>query len=238
MAVWKKTKGGSETSPSSGFNKKRKFDNNNSKDSEQSANSKKRALKHARQSHRPYFESVLAAKELWNKLRVKTNTPEDNKSIMVELMNLLTGKFQRVAMQHDASRVVQAAIQFGDKDQRGVIVKELCESGNMIQLAQVQYAHFVILKLIKYCYRDAEKAKLIVKVRTHYDFGLFSRRAKLLITFSATLNFVTGLERTFLKTCGSRSRCKSRRTSLLYVSTQTNNSAEIRTLRSSLYALQ
>mmetsp|Transcript_35671 Transcript_35671/g.42601 ORF Transcript_35671/g.42601 Transcript_35671/m.42601 type:complete len:624 (+) Transcript_35671:60-1931(+) len=163
MAAWK-TKGGSEASPSSGFNKKRKFDNSNKKDSStESANSKKRALKHARQSRRPYFESVLQAKELWNKLRVKTNTPEDNKLIMKELMSLLTGKFQRVAMQHDASRVVQAAIQFGDDDQRSIIVNELCESGSMVELAKVQYAHFVILKLIKYCYKDATKIKLIVK---------------------------------------------------------------------------
>jgi len=170
MAAWK-TKGGSDASPSSKSSNKRKFNNNGNKDStEESANSKKRALKHARQSRRPYFESVLSAKELWNKLRVKTNTPQDNKSIMVDLMSLLTGKFHRVAMQHDASRVVQAAIQFGDDDQRSVIVKELCESGNMVELAKVQYAHFVILKLIKYCYKDSMKIKLIVKaLKGHFS---------------------------------------------------------------------
>jgi len=168
-----KTKGGgNKKSPSPGWTKKRKSDAIIS-EGEQSANSKKRALKHARQSRRPYFESVLKAKELWNKLRLKTNSSEMNKELMTELMSLLTGKFHRVAMQHDASRVVQAAIQFGDKDQRLIIVKELCESGNMVELAKVQYAHFVILKLIKYCYKDTENVKIIVKALT----GHFSKLA-------------------------------------------------------------
>jgi len=95
---------------------------------------------------------------------------------MEELMDLLSGKFYEVAMQHDASRVVQSAIQFGTIEQRRLIVKEICEhdekkdTGNkkkitnsLLELAKLQYAHFVLLKMIKYCYKDSESVSIIVK---------------------------------------------------------------------------
>lgn len=141
--------------------KKRKFD---SKKTEEAPSNSKRALKQARQSHRPHAEAVVAAKELWNKLRVKTNTDDQNAKMMKELMELLQGKFNRVALQHDASRVVQAAIQFGNQKQRKIVIKELCEGGNLIELAKSQYAHFVVLKMIKYSVKDEDSMRLIVKV--------------------------------------------------------------------------
>lgn len=144
--------------------KKRKFSSSNNKKADEVSNSK-RALKQARQSHRPHAETVVAAKELWNKLRVKTNTAEQNAEMMGKLMELLTGKFNQVALQHDASRVVQAAIQFAHEKQRSTIIKELCDGGNIVELSKSQYAHFVVLKMIKYCGKDDELIRLIVKVR-------------------------------------------------------------------------
>mmetsp|Transcript_11778 Transcript_11778/g.22042 ORF Transcript_11778/g.22042 Transcript_11778/m.22042 type:complete len:598 (+) Transcript_11778:112-1905(+) len=141
--------------------KKRKF--NSKKKAEEVSNSK-RALKQARQSHRPHAETVVAAKELWNKLRVKTNTAEQNTEMMDKLMDLLTGKFNQVALQHDASRVVQAAIQFATENQRRTIIGELCDGGNIVELSKSQYAHFVVLKMIKYCAKDDDLICLIVKV--------------------------------------------------------------------------
>lgn len=123
----------------------------------------KRALKQQRQSHRPHAECVVAAKELWNKLRLKTNTKQHTAEMMKEMMNLMEGKFSKVALQHDASRVVQAALQFGDENQRKTVVKELCDGGNIFELAKSQYAHFVILKMIKYCSKYDDTVSMIVK---------------------------------------------------------------------------
>jgi pumilio family protein 6 len=150
-----------------GFDKKRKFDG---KKGDDTPSNSKRALKASRQSHRPHSESVVAAKELWNKLRVKTNTKEQNAKMMTDLMGLLQGKFNRVALQHDASRVVQAAIMFGNKEQRMIVIKELCDGGNMIELAKSQYAHFVVLKMIKCSIKDDESIRMIVKVSTQIRF--------------------------------------------------------------------
>ncbi len=157
-------------SKQSTYNKpKRKF--NADEETTATPSNKKRALKQARQAHRPHSDVVVSAKELWNKLRVKTNTPQDIASMMEELMSLLRGKFNRVALQHDASRVVQAAIQFGNKDQRVEIMKELCDAGNIVELAKSQYSHFVILKMIKYC-KDEKSMNMLVKVSIlYYYFG-------------------------------------------------------------------
>lgn len=66
-------------------------------------------------------------------------------------------------MQHDASRVVQAAVQFGTTAQRTIMLYELANS--VVELSKLQYAHFVVLKLITYCSRQPENQQVIVKVR-------------------------------------------------------------------------
>mmetsp|Transcript_19481 Transcript_19481/g.56043 ORF Transcript_19481/g.56043 Transcript_19481/m.56043 type:complete len:634 (-) Transcript_19481:45-1946(-) len=175
-----KKKFGSEGDKSAGG--KRKFDGGNNAsaaggggDSEQSASNKKRALKHERQSHRRHADAVVVSKEIWNKLRLKTNTKKETQDMTDELMELLRGKFAQVAMQHDASRVVQAVLQYGTPQQRLEVVKELANSdvagsgkkgsstNSLAELCKVQYAHFAVLKIIKYCYKDKECVKIAVK---------------------------------------------------------------------------
>ena len=156
--------------------KKRKFQNKTaSADDNLSPANKKRALKHERQSHRKHASSVQPAKEVWNQLRVKTNDKETNIKLCAELHELLKGKCLEVAMQHDASRCVQGVLQYGNEQQRLEVVKELCRADvkkdddtknnvNLAELCKIQYAHFVVLKMIKYGGRDEECIKLIVKV--------------------------------------------------------------------------
>lgn len=145
--------------------KKVKFNNNDKDEKQQSSSQQKRAIKHERQSHRKHADAVTRSKEIWNKLRLKTNTPQQTQELMEELMELLREKVNQVALQHDASRVVQAAVQFGSPEQRKEIVMELCGTGNLAELSKVQYAHFCVLKMIKYCHRDEECVRAIVKVR-------------------------------------------------------------------------
>ena len=143
-------------------NKKQK----NETESELSASALKRQVRKERQGTRRHAESVTEAKNLWNKLRMKTNTKEDTKKLMKEVMELIRGKVREIALQHDASRVVQAAIQFGSEEQRKEILGEICQTeGSLAEMAKIQYAHFCCLKFIKYCNRDDASIKMIVKVR-------------------------------------------------------------------------
>jgi len=152
--------------------KKRKFNAKDNNPDDTPAN-KKRALKHERQSHRKHAGTVRSSKEIWNELRIKTNDKATNTKLCLELHGLLRGKCMEVAMQHDASRCVQGVLQFGTADQRREVCVELCEVGtvnektnqtvNLADLCKIQYAHFVVLKMIKYCARDELCTKLIVK---------------------------------------------------------------------------
>ena len=181
-----KKKFGSDGDKSSGG--KRKFDGGNNASAagdggggDQSASNKKRALKHERQSHRRHADAVVASKEIWNKLRLKTNTKKETREMTDELMELLRGKFAQVAMQHDASRVVQAVLQYGTPQQRLDVVKELADAdvagsgkkasstNSLAELCKIQYAHFAVLKIIKYCYKEKECVKIVVKVSAHVD---------------------------------------------------------------------
>lgn len=152
--VFKKQKNASRSTPSATT-------------SELSSSAQKRQVKKERQSHRRHADTVAEAKILWNKLRLKSNTPEETKELMDQVMTLIRGKVAEIALQHDASRVVQAAIQFGTDADRREILNELCASkeGSLTELAKLQYAHFCCLKFIKYCSRDDQCVKKIVQVR-------------------------------------------------------------------------
>jgi hypothetical protein len=131
-----------------------------------SSSAQKREVRKERQSHRRHADTVSDAKVLWNKLRLKTNTTEETKELMERVMTLVRGKVNEISLQHDASRVVQAAVQFGSAEQRKEILLEICEEpGALIELSKIRYAHFLSLKLIKCCARDNSCVKLIVKVR-------------------------------------------------------------------------
>ena len=93
---------------------------------------KKRALKLSRQATRPHADIVLSAKDIWNTLRMHDNQPQQVASLMTKLMNLLGGKFAQVASKHDASRVIQAALQFADTSQRTYIIQELCAPADIV----------------------------------------------------------------------------------------------------------
>ena len=128
------------------------------------ASSSKRELKHDRQSQRRHADVVGEAKILWNKLRLKTNTAKERRALLDELVPLIQGKANEIALQHDAARVVQAVIQFGTEKERRAILEELCaQPGGFVELCRSQYAHFTALKIIKYCHNDQVCVKMIVK---------------------------------------------------------------------------
>lgn len=49
--------------------------------------------------------------------------PEECEKLEQELLKLIRGKVLNIAMKHDASRVVQTAIQFGSETVRTMVLK-------------------------------------------------------------------------------------------------------------------
>ena len=173
MAQEKKPK---KSSAASSNPKKRKADSSYSSntakgdDANASSSANKRALRQERQSHRKHADVVAEAKLLWNKLRLKSNSKEQVRELATQLATLIQGKAPEIVLQHDASRVVQAVLQFGTNEERLAVLQELSSgqassSSSLSELAKNQYAHFMVLKSIKYGVHSPECIKIIVKVR-------------------------------------------------------------------------
>ncbi|CBJ28598.1 conserved unknown protein [Ectocarpus siliculosus] len=121
---------------------------------------KKRKLKLERQQQRPQFNTVKRSKEIWNKLRERKVPPEERAKLVQELLQLIKGKVMDIALKHDASRVVQTALQFGNQEERLSILTEI--EGHIAQLSQLTYAHFIVLRLFKEI-KGAEEQKRVAK---------------------------------------------------------------------------
>ncbi|CAM9394427.1 unnamed protein product, partial [Phaeothamnion confervicola] len=135
-----------------------------SHDDEGPAN-KKRRLKRERQAQRPEFDTVARSKEIWNKLRERKVPPEVRQQLVEELAGLVKGKVYKISMKHDASRVIQCAVQYGSDADRASIVGEL--EGHLVELSQLQYAHFIVVKLLTYVKQPADRRRVLKDLRGH-----------------------------------------------------------------------
>mmetsp|Transcript_31417 Transcript_31417/g.40262 ORF Transcript_31417/g.40262 Transcript_31417/m.40262 type:complete len:685 (-) Transcript_31417:305-2359(-) len=122
---------------------------------------KKRRLKKERQKAKPHYDLVVELNKLWNQLREHNISENQKRDLMKELMRLIKGRMHSIAMKHDSSRSVQAAIQFGNKYQRKAILDEL--SGHITELSQNTYSHFIVLKMFKYCIKEHDSKAILCK---------------------------------------------------------------------------
>lgn len=145
--------------------RKRKNNTHNSAPtSNKKKNSKITTTTQTPQHHpRRHAEIVSSGKRLWNQLRQKNLTDTERRVLLDDLVPLVLNNktnddsiAAQVALQHDGSRLVQAIVQFGSPTERTRLVEALTEGvsrnkGNVIvELCQSQYAHFCILKLLRY----------------------------------------------------------------------------------------
>jgi hypothetical protein len=71
-----------------------------------------------------------------------------------------------ITLRHDASRIVQAILQFGTSTQQEEILEELYPK--LAEICKTPYGHFVILKAIHYCQQITVKKRLISSLSGHF----------------------------------------------------------------------
>jgi pumilio family protein 6 len=128
-------------------------------------------LKQKRKESKKHYDAVTEAKAIWEKMRVKTLDAEERTEMCDHLMKLIEGKIYEIAVRHDASRIVQSAIQFCNEEQRGMILAEL--KGNFVELSKFQYSRFLVTKMIRYS-KPAQREAIVkefdnnmIKMGTH-----------------------------------------------------------------------
>ncbi|KAI0882729.1 ARM repeat-containing protein [Annulohypoxylon maeteangense] len=108
---------------------------------------KQRQLAQERKSQKPLADDLQRTKKLWERLRLKSKVPkEERQKLVEELFSITTGRMKDFALKHDAVRVVQTAIKYATPERRKMIAKEL--KGAYPVLAESKYAKFLIGKLL------------------------------------------------------------------------------------------
>ncbi|KAJ3019905.1 hypothetical protein HKX48_001629 [Thoreauomyces humboldtii] len=102
-----------------------------------------------RRDAKPNAQLIQEAKMIWEKLRQKKISAKERQVEMEALMKLIRGKVKDVIFKHDASRVVQCALKYGNQKQRDEIADEL--KGHYADLSKGTYGRFIISKILQYC---------------------------------------------------------------------------------------
>ncbi|KAF4122474.1 pumilio-like proteiny domain family member 6 [Geosmithia morbida] len=111
------------------------------------AHAKQKQLAQERKAAKPLAEQVQRTKKIWERLRIKSSVPKDERQKLVdELFDIITGRMRDFVLKHDATRAVQTAIKYATPERRKQIAREL--QGAYPQLAESRYAKFLIGKLM------------------------------------------------------------------------------------------
>ncbi|EAL63168.1 Pumilio RNA-binding region-containing protein [Dictyostelium discoideum AX4] len=91
---------------------------------------------------------VRDLKILWVKIKEIKLSSEERATLIEQLTQKLKGNVLNVIVKHDASRVVQTLLKYGNEAQREIVFKELKDQE--LTISKTQYGRFLILKLLKY----------------------------------------------------------------------------------------
>jgi pumilio family protein 6 len=132
-----------------------------SRDAAPSATDSRQEKKRARlerQLSKKHGEVLVEAKLIWNKVREKSRSAESRATLVTRLLELLTGKMLDVADRHDAARVMQSIVQYGNDAQCAAVAAEL--EHKLCDLSKKPHARFVVMRLLKHAPK-ALRAKLL-----------------------------------------------------------------------------
>ena len=100
-------------------------------------------------SRKPNFALVQSMKKDWNVARMKTMPAVDRVAVINGLAKNISSHILQVTLRHDASRIVQCILQYGNSQQRKAVLKELAP--RLYEVAKTPYGHFAVLKALTYC---------------------------------------------------------------------------------------
>jgi len=95
-----------------------------------------------RRASKPYSGLILEAKRVWSLARQK-NVPTTERQVHIqELMTVIRGHVKDFVLKHDASRIVQTIVKYGNQKERSEIATEL--KGQFRNLAQNRYSKVLV----------------------------------------------------------------------------------------------
>jgi pumilio family protein 6 len=99
-------------------------------------------------------------------MRDRRVVSDERQKIVQRMVEQMKNRVLQVTLRHDASRMVQSILQFGDTQQKEVIFSELVKK--TYEVAKTPYGHFTILKAITYCTSDADQKRMVSALKGHF----------------------------------------------------------------------
>ncbi|KAL5483404.1 PUF6 [Sanghuangporus weigelae] len=152
-----------------------------------------KVLQQSRKASKQHSDVLAQAKPLWERARRKNLSPEERKKHVGELMEIVRGKVQDVVFKHDASRIIQTLVKYGNQDMRDEVAREL--KGRYKDLAQNKYSKFIVTKLIRIL--PKHRPSILFEFRGHVVRLLLHREASSVIADAYEL-YANAFERALL----------------------------------------
>ena len=112
------------------------------------AHAKQRQLAKERKASKPNADVVKRSKQIWERLRIKSHVPKDERQqLVVELFSIIQGRIRDFVFKHDSVRVIQCALKYANKEQRMMIVQELRQ--DIRTLAESRYGKFLVARMVQ-----------------------------------------------------------------------------------------
>ena len=110
------------------------------------SHAKQKALAQERKAGKANAEMITRSKRIWEQLRVSAMPSLERKRLVEELFDIITGRVKEFVLKHDAGRIIQTSLKYGNAAQRRMVAQEL--AGEYKQLAAGKYAKYTIGKLM------------------------------------------------------------------------------------------
>ena len=110
------------------------------------ANDEKKALQ------KPNFSLIQEIVGLWERLRVKKISGADKRALVASIFKACKGKVPELSNNHKGSRVIQALLKFGTKEEVASVYSEC--TPQIAVLAKSLYGHFLVKKLVDSTSKD------------------------------------------------------------------------------------
>jgi hypothetical protein len=116
-------------------------------------------------------------KQIWNKIREKSASKETRANLVNNILQIIQNHIVEITLRHDASRIIQTVIQFGNDRQREMVLNELLPK--FYEIAKSPYGHFTILKMITYGNTPEFMKKICQGLKHHFvSLGIHSIGAR------------------------------------------------------------
>ena len=106
----------------------------------------KEAINEKKAAQKPNFALIQEIVAMWERLRVKKINAADKRALVASIFKASKGKVAAVANNHKGSRVIQALLKYGTKEETESVYAEIAPE--IASVAKSLYGHFLVKKLV------------------------------------------------------------------------------------------